>query len=90
MALLDLAGRRWMLRVIWELDRSEEPLTFRALRAACGDVSSSVLTRRLRELGEVGLVRHDGGYALTPIGRRLVAAMRPLTAWAEDWDRELR
>ena len=31
MELLDLLGRRWALRVIWEL-RQDEGLTFRALR----------------------------------------------------------
>lgn len=90
MALFDLAGRRWSLRVIWELDRSERPLTFRELRTACGDISSSVLTRRLHELGEAGLVEQTGGYVLTPIGQRLVAALEPVTAWAEDWDRATR
>src|SRR5208282_2198038 len=33
MALLDLLGRRWALRVIWEL--REEPLVFRALQQRC-------------------------------------------------------
>ncbi len=33
MALLDLLGRRWMLRIIWELRNG--PLTSRALRQAC-------------------------------------------------------
>ena len=65
MALLDLLGRRWALRVIWEL--REEPVpTFRELQARCGGVSSSVLADRLRELSEAGITRHAGdGYALT-------------------------
>lgn len=33
MALLDLLGRRWTLRIIWELRNG--PLTSRALRQAC-------------------------------------------------------
>jgi DNA-binding HxlR family transcriptional regulator len=90
MALFDLIGRRWMLRIVWELERAAEPLTFRALRTVCGEVSSSVLTRRLRELGAAGLVEHADGYRLTPLGRRLVTALRPVTAWAEDWEREMR
>ena len=32
MALLDLLGRRWSLRILWEL--REAPLTSRALRTA--------------------------------------------------------
>ena len=48
MALLDLVGRRWTLRVTWELHTSQpQPLTFRALQDRCGAISSSVLNRRL-------------------------------------------
>ncbi|NNH71421.1 helix-turn-helix transcriptional regulator [Nocardia uniformis] len=90
MALFDLIGRRWTLRVIWELDRAEQPLTFRALRAACGDISSSVLTTRLRELVQAQLVENTTGYVLTPIGRELVSSLEPVTSWAEAWERQLR
>ena len=45
MAVLDLLGRRWSLRVLWEL--RDGPLTFRALQAACDDISPSVLQQRV-------------------------------------------
>ena len=32
MALFDLIGRRWMLRVLWELSQAAEPPTFRDLQ----------------------------------------------------------
>jgi DNA-binding HxlR family transcriptional regulator len=84
MALLDLLGRRWALRVIWEL--RDAALTFRALQAACGGVSSSVLAARLGELVEAGAVeRGSGGYALTGAGRELLASLEPLQRWAERW-----
>ncbi|MGI8714856.1 MAG: winged helix-turn-helix transcriptional regulator [Solirubrobacteraceae bacterium] len=54
MAALDLLGRRWTLRVIWELQR--EPAGFRELRRRCDEMSSSVLSRRLAELREAGIV----------------------------------
>jgi DNA-binding HxlR family transcriptional regulator len=86
MALFDLAGRRWTLRVLWELARAEQPLTFRELRASCADMSSSVLTRRVAELREARLVdRQDDGYALTDLGHGLVESMRPLLTWAHAW-----
>src|SRR5947209_19457883 len=53
MALLDLLGRRWTLRLIWEL--RERPLTFRELQACCGSMSSSVLNQRLAELHGAGI-----------------------------------
>jgi DNA-binding HxlR family transcriptional regulator len=84
MALLDLLGRRWALRILWEL-RDGEP-TFRELQQRCDAVSSSVLSSRLRELGEAGIVAHTGqGYALTPAGRDLLATLGPLNEWANRW-----
>ena len=84
MALLDLLGRRWALRILWEL-RTGQP-TFRELRQRCDDVSSSVLSTRLRELSEAGIVAHTGtGYTLTPAGRDLLTRLRPLSDWAARW-----
>jgi len=87
MELLDLLGRRWALRVLWEL-RDEEGVTFRQLRARCDDVSSSVLTQRVRELTDAGVVgRSEQGYVLTSRGRELLELLLPLDAWARRWAR---
>jgi len=85
MALLDLLGRRWTLRVIWELRAGR--LTFRALQGACGGVSPTVLNARLRELRESGLLDATGteGYGLTPLGRELIDQILPLVAWSTRW-----
>jgi DNA-binding HxlR family transcriptional regulator len=84
MAALDLLGRRWTLRIFWEL--RENALTFRALQAACGGLSPSVLQERLSELTAAKLVAHDGaGYTLTPLARRLMPALLALEAWSRDW-----
>lgn len=85
MALLDLLGRRWALRVIWEL--REEPLTFRELQGRCDEVSPTVLNQRLVELREAVIVdRHpEGGYQLTEEGRQLLASLIPLSQWADQW-----
>jgi len=88
MAALDLMGRRWALRVLWELRSG--PHTFRALRDVCEDVSPAVLNRRLRELRDAGLVeRTEGGYALTAIGREVGVALVPLEAWSRKWARSI-
>ena len=84
MALLDLLGRRWTLRVIWEL--RAEPLLFRALQERCEGMSSSVLNERLHELRAADVVElGDGGYRLSGEGRRLLEVFPPLYAWAERW-----
>ncbi|MFE5330043.1 winged helix-turn-helix transcriptional regulator [Embleya sp. NPDC056575] len=89
MAALDLLGRRWILRLIWELSR--EPAGFRALQRRCDDMSSSVLDNRLRELVETRIAARDptGRYTLTPTGTRLVAALDPLLEWSAQWASEL-
>ncbi len=89
MALLDLLGRRWALRAIWEL-RGGEPLTFRKLQERCGGISSSVLADRLVELRAAGVVElGDAGYALTSEGKRLFETFAPLNAWANRWARRV-
>ena len=90
MALFDLIGRRWTLRIIWELQQASGPLTFRELRSACGGISSSVLTRRLHELTDVLITAHTGdGYTLTDTGDRLVTSLQPALEWSHAWNQEL-
>jgi DNA-binding HxlR family transcriptional regulator len=89
MAALDLLGRRWMLRILWEL--RETPLTFRDLRERCDAMSPTVLNQRLRELREAGIVApaEPGGYALSDIGRGLLEALMPLVQWSARWQKAL-
>lgn len=85
MALLDLLGRRWALRIIWELRDATSP-SFRELQERCGGISSSVLADRLRELTEAELVgRAADGYRLTPKGQELRERLRPLDEWSAGW-----
>ncbi len=80
--LLDLLGRRWTLRVLWEL-RDGEAFTFRVLQERCGGLSSSVLSARLAELRDAGIVeRAGGGYRLSASGRALEEPLLALNAWA--------
>ncbi|WP_212993421.1 winged helix-turn-helix transcriptional regulator [Actinoplanes auranticolor] len=85
MAALDLFGRRWSLRIVWELRHGA--LGFRALQQRCDDMSSSVLRQRLSELVEARIVRQeaDAAYALTELGLDAYKALRPLVRWADDW-----
>jgi DNA-binding HxlR family transcriptional regulator len=85
MALLDLLGRRWTLRIVWEL--RDRPLTSRALREACDDASPTVLQARLADLRQAGFVElHPAsGYRLTDMGRELHGTFLPLHRFAERW-----
>jgi DNA-binding HxlR family transcriptional regulator len=89
MAALDLFGRRWTLRIIWEL--GSEPLGFRLLQRRCDGMSSSVLQQRLTELQETRLaeVLPDGNYALTTLGREARESLDPVIEWSRRWAAEL-
>jgi DNA-binding HxlR family transcriptional regulator len=89
MAAMDLLGRRWALRLLWEL--REGPLGARTILAACDGLSSSVLYERLRELTEAALVaqRESGEYELTKTGRDLSESLQPLDQWSRRWAKAL-
>jgi DNA-binding HxlR family transcriptional regulator len=89
MAALDLLGRRWSLRVLWEL--KDGPLGARALREKCDRMSPDVLYTRLKELTEAGLIdkASDQRYQLTSIGAELRSALDPLDRWARRWAKQL-
>lgn len=85
MAALDLFGRRWALRLIWELRAGE--VGARDLRNRCDQMSSSVLYRRLSELSEAHIIDQDdqGDYRLSELGADLIKALTPLIEWSETW-----
>lgn len=90
MALLDLLGRRWTLRILWEL--RDGPVGFRDLQARCDAMSPSVLHQRLNELDQHRLAARadSGAWTLTPQGAELIRISAPLARWAESWAAALR
>jgi DNA-binding HxlR family transcriptional regulator len=84
MALLDLLGRRWTLRIVWEL--REQPKRFRELQDLIG-ASPTIVNTRLAELREAKLVELDEatGYRLTALGNELLRLFLPLHVWSEKW-----
>jgi DNA-binding HxlR family transcriptional regulator len=82
--LFELLGRRWTLRILWEL--RSRTLAFNDLRRAVGGMSQSVLVTRLTELFGAGLIADvPGGYRLTSRGDSLVAQLQPVSDWASRW-----
>ena len=88
MALLDLLGRRWTLRIVWEL--REEPRRFRELQDLIG-ASPTIVNTRLAELRKAKLVELDEavGYRLTDLGNELLKLFLPLHVWSEKWAKAL-
>jgi DNA-binding HxlR family transcriptional regulator len=81
-AALDLLGRRWALRLVWELRRST--LSFSELRRRTG-ISPSVLSSRVGELTSAGVLEQDvgGRYRLSGRGRELARVLYEVNRWAE-------
>ncbi len=84
---LDRIGERWTLLIVREL--SLGPLRFSALDRAVGGAPTDVLTKRLRDLEQHGIVERREldqpspatVYELTEIGHGLEAAMLELSRW---------
>lgn len=80
---LNLIGDRWALLVVRELMFA--PKRFQGLRAGMPGISAGVLTGRLAQMREAGVVAHDdrlGLYCLTDAGRGLLPVLESLCRWA--------
>ncbi|HEV2037058.1 MAG TPA: helix-turn-helix domain-containing protein [Candidatus Eremiobacteraceae bacterium] len=88
---VELIGRRWSGAIIRSLLGGKR--RFSEIGELVPGVSDRLLTERLRELEDVGIVRRevDGGpplrvdYALTASGAELDSTVRALADWAERW-----
>lgn len=81
-ATLELLGRRWALRLVWELRR--DAVSFSDLRERTA-ISPSVLSSRLAELIEADVIERDATrrYRLSGRGRELARLLYELNRWAE-------
>jgi DNA-binding HxlR family transcriptional regulator len=87
----ELIGRRWTGAIIFVLMKSR--CRFVTLRDAIPDITDRMLSERLQELEEEGIVERTVvpeipvrvEYALTKKGRELASAIKAITDWAHDW-----
>jgi DNA-binding HxlR family transcriptional regulator len=90
----ELIGRRWTGAIIFVLLRAR--CRFATLRAAIPDITDRMLSERLQELEQQGIVVRTVlpetpvrvEYALTEKGRALATAFDAIAAWAEEWGGE--
>lgn len=90
-AAIELVGKRWTGAIVSALTR--EPMRFGELVKAVPGLSDRLLSQRLRELEDAGVVERsvEAGtpvkvtYALTEKGTDLRPAMSELGAWARRW-----
>jgi len=87
----ELIGRRWTGAIIFVLLKS--PCRFATLRMAIPDITDRMLSERLQELEQEGIVERTVvpetpvrvEYALTKKGRALASAMDAIADWAHKW-----
>ena len=92
----ELIGRRWTGAIIFVLLASR--CRFATLRAAIPDITDRMLSERLQELEDEGIVERTVvpetpvrvEYALTPHGRSLEPVIRALWAWGDAYRTRLR
>lgn len=90
-AAIELIGKRWTGAIVSAL--TERPMRFGELGRAVPGLSDRLLSHRLRELEEEGLVEREveAGtpvrvtYSLTEVGVQLGPSIRELRAWAKLW-----
>jgi DNA-binding HxlR family transcriptional regulator len=86
-----LVGQRWVPQIVWVL--LDGPHRFSVLRAAIPEISDTLLSDRLRELGAAGILTRAVTpstpvlieYALTERGRELAKVIDGLVKWADRW-----
>lgn len=82
--LMEILGQKWVLRILWEL--SKEPSSFQVLQKQCGDLSPTIITKRLKLLQKQGFVEKSSRiYQLTPLGQELKPAFKLLNDIGQQW-----
>ncbi|WP_434049792.1 winged helix-turn-helix transcriptional regulator [Marinobacter salarius] len=85
MAIFDLLGRSWTIGILWHLSDGGDA-TFGELQQRCEAISPTVLTKRLSELQQGGLIeRTDHGYSATSLGQELFEMLAPIGEWSREW-----
>ena len=87
----ELIGRRWTGAIIFILLKTR--CRFATLRDAIPDITDRMLSERLQELEQEGIVERTVipdtpvrvEYALTKKGRALASAVNAITDWAHKW-----
>ncbi|TAL38681.1 MAG: transcriptional regulator [Spirochaetes bacterium] len=89
MAIFDLLGRRWAMGIVWQL--SSGPLAFNVLQSRCSSISPTILSTRIKDLIEAGVIERSlDGYQLTKTGRELFTILEPFQDWAIKWAKSLK
>ena len=92
---LAILNGKWTTEILWHL--ASHPCRYSQLRAAIPGLSDKMLTQRLHDLMESGLVGHRrpsrssaAQYTLTPKGKLIDGLLQDITAWGQQHFRHLQ
>jgi DNA-binding HxlR family transcriptional regulator len=79
--LFTLLGKKWSLFILHAIGNGSH--TFTEIRSSIGDANTKILTDRLAELVEEGILEksQQSHYLLSPLGRELDKKIRKLGKW---------
>lgn len=89
--VIDTISKKYSLQIVGLLG-ANGPMRYGELEDVLGATSSSLLSNRLEDLAETGLIERRSfdeipprvEYSLTPRGRELEARIQPLLEWAAE------
>ena len=87
---MQILGGKWKGSILWHL--KDEPVRFNNLARQIGGASKKMLTQRLREMEDKGLVKREVirtkpfavTYELTEFGRTALSFLEELKQWVEE------
>jgi DNA-binding HxlR family transcriptional regulator len=90
-ATLSVLGGKWTPLVLWHL--RDETLRFGALQGKIPGITKKMLSQRLQELAEAGVVHREAyaevpprvEYSLTPFGRTLRPVLDAMCHWGAEY-----
>lgn len=91
-AFLKIIGQRWSSYILWVLVL-KGPIRFGALKREMPSISQKVLTQKLRELENVGIIHRAYEptippcvtYSLTPLGKSITPILQMISDTAHLW-----
>lgn len=86
--VMDIISKKWALLIINTIGNSKT-IRYSEIRGILGDINSKVLTDRLKELEDSGMIKREAyaeipprvEYSLTKDGEELREAIMPLMKW---------
>ena len=79
-SLFTLLGKKWVMFILQAIDHGAQ--SFTEIRRDIGECNTKILTDRLTELVEHGiLIKNESGYRLSPSGSALTDKLLKVAEW---------